>query len=63
MYAVFPNCTVLSPSLISLQSVAVLVFFIPYVVFQPFMTVIARKLGPTLFLGTIIICWAAIEIV
>ncbi|KAI2913198.1 hypothetical protein CBS147343_4417 [Aspergillus niger] len=41
-------------------SVVILVFFIPYVVFQPPMTVIIRKVGPTLFLGTLVISWGAI---
>jgi hypothetical protein len=38
-------------------------FFVPYVIFQPPMTIIIRKVGPTLFLGTIVITWAAIMIV
>lgn len=38
-------------------------FFVPYVLFQPPMTIIIRKVGPTLFLGTIIMTWAAIMIV
>lgn len=50
-------------SLIANQSLAVLMFFVPYVIFQPPMTVIIRKLGPTYFLSAIIICWAAIMIV
>ncbi|KAL3264984.1 hypothetical protein ABHI18_000261 [Aspergillus niger] len=41
-------------------SVVILVFFIPYVVLQPPMTVIIRKVGPTLFLGTLVISWGAI---
>lgn len=45
------------------QSVVILVFFIPYVVFQPPMTVIIRKVGPTLFLGTLVISWGAILVV
>lgn len=45
------------------QSIIVLMFFVPYIIFQPPMTVIIRKLGPTLFLSSIIICWAAIMIV
>lgn len=45
------------------QSVVVLIFFVPYVVFQPFMTVLTRKLGPTLFLGCIITSWGGIMIV
>jgi MFS family permease len=45
------------------QSIVVLIFFVPYVVFQPFMTVLTRKLGPTLFLGCIITSWGGIMIV
>ncbi|KAB8278327.1 major facilitator superfamily domain-containing protein [Aspergillus minisclerotigenes] len=41
-------------------SVMVLIFFVPYVIFQPPMTVITRKIGPTYFLGTIVILWGAI---
>ncbi|PLB40489.1 putative phthalate transporter [Aspergillus candidus] len=41
-------------------SIIVLMFFVPYVIFQPPMTVITRKLGPTIFLGTIVISWGAI---
>lgn len=45
------------------QSIVVLMFFVPYVIFQPPMTIIIRKVGPTLFLGTIVITWAVIMIV
>ncbi|KAL5365022.1 major facilitator superfamily domain-containing protein [Aspergillus floccosus] len=41
-------------------SLIVLMFFVPYVIFQPPMTIITRKLGPTIFLGTIVISWGAI---
>ncbi|KAL4932358.1 putative phthalate transporter [Aspergillus undulatus] len=41
-------------------SIVVLMFFVPYVIFQPPMTVITRKVGPTLFLGSIVISWGAI---
>lgn len=43
-------------------SVIVLIFFVPYVIFQPAMTIITRKLGPTFFLGTIVISWGVILI-
>ncbi|KAL4976048.1 major facilitator superfamily domain-containing protein [Aspergillus desertorum] len=43
-------------------SIVVLMFFVPYVIFQPPMTVITRKLGPTVFLGSIVILWGAILI-
>ncbi|RMJ21380.1 phthalate transporter [Aspergillus sp. HF37] len=46
----------------SRYSIVALIFFVPYVVFQPFMTVLTRKLGPTLFLGCIITCWGGIMI-
>jgi hypothetical protein len=38
-------------------------FFVPYVLFQPPMTVLIRKIGPTIFLGTIVMTWAVIMIV
>ncbi|RAH64197.1 putative phthalate transporter [Aspergillus aculeatinus CBS 121060] len=41
-------------------SVIVLIFFVPYVIFQPPMTVVTRKFGPTIFLGSIVISWGAI---
>ncbi|KAB8237252.1 hypothetical protein ETB97_001042 [Aspergillus alliaceus] len=41
-------------------SIIVLIFFVPYVIFQPPMTVITRKVGPTYFLGSIVILWGAI---
>ncbi|KAJ5469359.1 hypothetical protein N7539_008977 [Penicillium diatomitis] len=43
-------------------SIVVLMFFVPYILFQPPMTVIIRKVGPTLFLGSIIMTWAAVMI-
>ncbi|CAI7577131.1 uncharacterized protein N7487_004020 [Penicillium crustosum] len=43
-------------------SIIVLMFFVPYIIFQPPMTVIIRKVGPTFFLGSIIVCWAGIMI-
>lgn len=41
----------------------VLMFFIPYIIFQPPMTIVTRKLGPTFFLGSIIVSWAVIMVV
>lgn len=38
-------------------------FFVPYVIFQPPMTILIRKIGPRIFLSTIIITWAVIMIV
>ncbi|KAJ5630254.1 uncharacterized protein N7484_010354 [Penicillium longicatenatum] len=43
-------------------SIAVLMFFVPYVLFQPPMTILIRKIGPTIFLSTIIMTWAVILI-
>jgi MFS family permease len=37
----------------------VLVFFIPYVLFQPPATVILRKIGPRIFLSLIVVFWGA----
>lgn len=45
------------------KSLIVLMFFIPYVIFQPPMTIVTRKLGPTFFLGSIIVSWAVIMVV
>jgi MFS family permease len=44
-------------------SLIVLVFFIPYVLFQPPATVIIRKIGPRRFLSAITILWGATMIV
>lgn len=44
-------------------SVIVLIFFIPYVLFQPPATVIMRKLGPRRFLPTICVLWGGVMIV
>ncbi|KAJ5110584.1 hypothetical protein N7532_001119 [Penicillium argentinense] len=43
-------------------SIVVLMFFVPYVLFQPPMTILIRKIGPTIFLGTIVMTWAVIMI-
>lgn len=44
-------------------SIIVLIFFIPYVIFQPPATVVLRKLGPKNFLSAITIAWGATMIV
>jgi len=44
-------------------SLIVLIFFIPYVLFQPPATVVLRKVGPRRFLTTITILWGACMIV
>ncbi|KAL4762048.1 putative phthalate transporter [Aspergillus foveolatus] len=54
--------TNLSMAAVAGYSIVVLMFFVPYVIFQPPMTVITRKLGPTVFLGSIVISWGAILI-
>lgn len=41
-------------------SIIVLVFFIPYVLFQPPATLVMRKLGPRIFLTTIVVAWGAV---
>ncbi|KAJ5691943.1 hypothetical protein N7462_001366 [Penicillium macrosclerotiorum] len=43
-------------------SIVVLMFFVPYIIFQPPMTILIRKIGPTIFLGTIVMTWAVIMI-
>jgi hypothetical protein len=45
------------------KTLIVLTFFVPYVIFQPPMTVITRKLGPSYFLSTIIVSWGVVMIV
>ncbi|KAJ0416322.1 major facilitator superfamily domain-containing protein [Aspergillus carlsbadensis] len=40
-------------------SIMVLVFFITYVVFQPLATALIRRIGPRIFLSTIVITWGA----
>ena len=44
-------------------SIIVLMFFIPYVLFQPPATVILRKLGPRNFLSLIVLLWGIVMIV
>ncbi|KAI1917917.1 hypothetical protein LOZ61_000031 [Ophidiomyces ophidiicola] len=38
-------------------SIIVLVFFITYIVFQPFATVLIRKIGPRIFISLIVASW------
>lgn len=40
-----------------------LIFFIPYVIFQPFATALIRKIGPRKFLSSMILAWAGVTIV
>jgi len=44
-------------------SIIVLIFFIPYVLFQPPAVVILRKIGPRIFLSAITLLWGAVMIV
>lgn len=44
-------------------TVIALIFFIPYVLFQPPATVVLRKIGPRKFLSVITILWGACMIV
>ncbi|KAL2849824.1 major facilitator superfamily domain-containing protein [Aspergillus pseudoustus] len=46
----------------SRYSIVVLMFFVPYIICQPPLTAITKKLGPTYFLGSIVISWGAILI-
>ncbi|KAK4866531.1 hypothetical protein LT330_008463 [Penicillium expansum] len=41
-------------------SIMILIFFVPYVLLQPPMAVVTRKVGPRFFLGSIILSWGAI---
>jgi sugar phosphate permease len=43
-------------------STITLMFFVSYVIFQPAMTVLCRKLGPKVFLSSICIAWGAVII-
>ncbi|KAL5356278.1 major facilitator superfamily domain-containing protein [Aspergillus floccosus] len=43
-------------------SLVMLIFFVPYVLFQPLVTATIRKFGPRNFLSTMILCWAGITI-
>jgi MFS family permease len=43
-------------------SIITLVFFIPYVIFQPPATVIMRKVGPRIFLSIITLLWGSVMI-
>jgi hypothetical protein len=44
-------------------SIITLIFFIPYVLFQPPATVVMRKIGPRIFLSVITLLWGAVMIV
>jgi MFS family permease len=46
----------------NLQSTIVAVFFPTYTVFQPVMTVIARKIGPRIFMGFITVSWGLVMV-
>jgi hypothetical protein len=43
-------------------SIATLVFFITYTVFQPPATIVTRKLGPRNFLPTICVAWGIVMV-
>lgn len=44
-------------------NIVALIFFIPYVIFQPPATVVLRKIGPRIFLSAITLFWGATMIV
>lgn len=44
-------------------NIITLVFFITYTIFQPVATVLTRKIGPRLFLSTLVVAWGAVMIV
>lgn len=44
-------------------NIITLIFFIPYVLFQPPATVVLRKVGPRVFLSAITVFWGATMIV
>lgn len=45
-----------------MQNIANLVFFFPYIVFQPPSTVIVRAIGPRIHLATITLLWGSVMI-
>lgn len=45
-----------------MQNIANLVFFVPYIVFQPVSTVVIRKIGPRMHLSAITLAWGAVMI-
>lgn len=53
----------LANSLLTLQSLVVLIFFIPYVLFQLPSSIIVRRLGPKAFLGGITFLWGVVMMV
>jgi len=44
-------------------SIIVLIFFIPYVLFQPPAVVVLRKMGPRVFISLITLLWGGLMIV
>jgi hypothetical protein len=38
-------------------------FFVSYIIFQPFATAVIRRLGPRKFISTIILTWGAVMVV
>ena len=44
-------------------SIIVLIFFIPYVLFQPPAVVVLRKMGPRIFISLITLLWGGLMIV
>lgn len=43
-------------------SIATLVFFITYTIFQPPATIVTRKIGPRNFLPTICVAWGVVMV-
>ncbi|KAG2417820.1 hypothetical protein HFD88_000919 [Aspergillus terreus] len=43
-------------------SIMVLVFFVTYVVFQPLATAVIRKIGPRIFISSVVLSWGAVMI-
>lgn len=59
----FLSCIILVASPLTVQSIILLTFFAPYVAFQFPAAVLVRKVGPRLFLSSIVLCWGATMIV
>ncbi|KAL4895274.1 major facilitator superfamily domain-containing protein [Aspergillus ambiguus] len=43
-------------------SIMVLVFFVTYVVFQPLATAVIRRIGPRIFISSVVLSWGAVMI-
>ncbi|KAF2117995.1 major facilitator superfamily domain-containing protein [Lophiotrema nucula] len=49
-------------SLGSRYSILTMIFFVPYIIFQFPANIVIRKLGPALWLPSLVVCWGAVSI-